>query len=69
MFVVFVMFLVSLLMVLAAMFAFRRLRACHERRKAFKQLVEILSARQQSFNLYADLCTLVGCLIKGIIIA
>jgi hypothetical protein len=76
MFVVFlvllVVFLVGLLfMVLSTMFsrALRGFGTCHERRKAFKQLVEHFSACKQLLDLHADIDTLIRRLIKGTIIA
>ena len=75
MFVVFVVLVMLLglafMVVLAAVLwrSFHRLGARDERRKAFKQLVEVLTARQQLFDLHADIGTLVRCLLKGTIIA
>ena len=75
MFVVFVVLVMLLglafMVVLAAMFGrgIHRLGARNERRKALKQLVEVLTARQQLFDLHADIGTLVCCLLKGTIIA
>ena len=69
-FVVFVMLLVVLVVLAAVLWrSFHRLGARDERRKAFKQLVEVLTARQQLFDLHADIGTLVRCLLKGTIIA
>jgi len=68
-FMMFVMFLLGLCVMLAGRLSFHRLGACHERRKALKQLIEIFPACQQLLNLHPDLGTLVRRLFKGTIIA
>ena len=75
MFVVFVvlvvLFWLTLMVVFAAVFGcgLHRFWARNKRRKALKQLVEVLTARQQLFDLHADVGTLIRCLLKGTIIA